>query len=726
MKEPGLARSLISLVASAKTHRLFPKMTRPVRLLSIFAVCLFHGGMDLSATTVDLVANATLSPVELDIGESVSFRLLNGKKRTFQVVEASAEVLFTNLERPKKSRPDGGSVYEMTCKILADGQPVTLRRYVCTQEAFYEPYVINGVRVWFDAVSDVENFLNLNHGRCKPNKRVRLVLQDATERICPDMLGEWAPLETEFIDIARTHGGDNCWMGAFLGADAHAGLDINHPAGTVHYAPFDLDDHYFFESLAKGHDNNRWRGIRRWDNGDIWMLQTHHVMSLLVPEHTKLSSGTPFCTSGGVKYGSHQHSHYMFKVIPAGSEQEIDLDPWIIYWQIFEDSRTRKNVIRARMNPLDPAQTGQAVSFDGSLSTPGMGKAGLTCFWTFGDGGTALGEKASHVFARPGVYAVTLTVGDGNRFASTTQHLSVNGSDLEKQVFVLKSSEETSFRPRPPDAMDVYGRSPSDLPHTMSFVARTKRLQPNVRHVRLANLGGGTLGEGSSDIRYMDGEGWLSIQISGEGNEQVAAVSVNAAGLPVGLYRALVSIKARDAENSPQLFWVSLLAPAHPAFPPISRRVQVPRQKVVDDGSPEFYATPWFWVGHRLHLLPKGYNGFSLMNGGRPRAGEFVRFTPDLEACRYEVKFAKDTPFDDGARFAVRVRHADGEDTVWVEPAKSRRIGTYDFEDGTDGFVEILAEGSTGQVIADAIVFERVEEVRGNPMTSASPSAGSE
>ena len=34
---------------------------------------------------------------------------------------------------------------------VADRQPLTLRRYVCSQETFYEPWVINGVRLWISA-----------------------------------------------------------------------------------------------------------------------------------------------------------------------------------------------------------------------------------------------------------------------------------------------------------------------------------------------------------------------------------------------------------------------------------------------------------------------------------------------------------------------------------------------------------------------------------------------
>lgn len=61
-------------------------------------------------------------------------------------------------------------------------------------------------------------------------------------------------------------------------------------------------------------------------------------------------------------------------------------------------------------------------------------------------------------------------------------------------------------------------------------------------------------------------------------------------------------------------------------------------------------------------------------------------------------------------RFAVKVKSKDGVKVIWVEPAKSTAIGTFDFHEGMDGYLEILAGGSTGQVLVDAIIFKRLED----------------
>jgi photosystem II stability/assembly factor-like uncharacterized protein len=56
-------------------------------------------------------------------------------------------------------------------------------------------------------------------------------------------------------------------------------------------------------------------------------------------------------------------------------------------------------------NPLR-AEAGAAAAFSTDLATP----TGLTFRWDFGDGSTATGATASHAYAHPGVYQVTLAV----------------------------------------------------------------------------------------------------------------------------------------------------------------------------------------------------------------------------------------------------------------------------------------------------------------------------
>lgn len=657
--------------------------TPRLALPALLAVALLPLRPAETAMTLRREAAATLTAVEMDCGDTLLFTLRNGQTRRMVLEATHAAILQTNLKTLKKARGGGATLYHFTCRIRLDGHPMALERYVGAQQAFYEPYVVNGVRLWFDAVADIFDFLTEEHGACKPRRDARFVLHDATEPVCPEEVLLWCPNEGNYIDMHDCYDGDDCWLGAYHGADAHGGLDINMPRGTPHWAPIDLDDHWLFNSLAAGHNNNRWRAVRQWPGGDRWTLQSHHIIRLLVPEHTPLEAGTHYAEGAGVHVGSHEHAHFVFKI--DHGEGDILVDPWILFWQAFENRKRRAGQLRAAMAPLAPAATGQPVAFRSLV--PGD----VRCTWTFGDGGCSFGPRPRHVFTAPGIYPVTLVVEDGERRAAATQHITVDGEPVDEPALVLEAPDELSFRPRPARAMDVYGWPPR-VSHTLAFVARPSRPRPRPRTV----LVGGAAGRELPPARVThDGGRWLRITCRGDHFQ----VAVDAAGLEPGTYAARARVERPGVLNSPQAFRVTLVVPSEP---PRSRAT-------VGVGSPGFACTPYFWVRNCAHGAAKGRGKPYLTNGGRPRDGEVARFAPDLAQGTYRVALHSKTPFPADSRFAVRVRHAEGEERVWMEPRRSRLVGQFPFEEGADGFVELLAAGSTGQVLADAVVFQRVE-----------------
>jgi hypothetical protein len=636
----------------------------------------------------------TLTAVEMNRGETLRFTLRNGQVRRLTVLETGAAIV-------ERVRP-GGVVYRFTCRVRIDGHAMTLQRYVCTQESFYEPYVVNGMRIWLDAVSDIVEMIPMRSMETQraPRAHARLAVQDATRPICPQPMGHWYPNRENFLDVGDCYNGDDCWLGPYLGKACHGGLDVNHRKGDPLWAPIDFDDHWLFNSLAAGHNNNRWRGTRRWPGGDVWALQSHHLIRMLVPEHTKLQRGAQYATAAGVWVGSHNHTHFVFKVAPRSGGPEIHLDPWIVFWQIFETDRARRGEIRAAMRPLAPARAGRAVEFAPTGSRAGAGGDRLRHVWTFGDGAGSDRARPTHTYLRRGVYPVTLVVDDGKARATCTQHVTVDGPAVRAAALALAAPDEPAFRPRPVQAMDVYGRPVRRIPHTLRFVARGTRPVPDTRTIEVRNLGGGVLPAAAARIEYGEGSGWLDVRPAGTRNAQTLRVSVDATKLKPGTYSAVVRVRCPGAVNSPQGFRVELTVP----------RGRPPAGVTVDDRDEGFYATPWFWVGHRFcRCRKRGFRDFYLTNGARAVEGEFARFTPDLRAGRYEVAFHEETPFSAKARFRVRVRHGGGEAIVRAHPARSRRIGVFEFDEGTDGFVEILAGGSTGVVIADAVVFRPAE-----------------
>ena len=63
------------------------------------------------------------------------------------------------------------------------------------------------------------------------------------------------------------------------------------------------------------------------------------------------------------------------------------------------------------------------VTFSGSATG---GTQPYTCSWDFGEGATATGQSASHLYLLPGTYTVTLTVTANGQTATTSQTITVS------------------------------------------------------------------------------------------------------------------------------------------------------------------------------------------------------------------------------------------------------------------------------------------------------------
>lgn len=286
-------------------------------------------------TSVHLRVTETLHAVELDVGHVLQITLADGSTSTLELRHTDAAISFSTLPEPGVEFAQARTFYQFSCVLRINGQDHHLEREVPTWRSFYEPWVIDGLRIWFDATADIFTFLRETHGRCAPTRQARFALQDATLRICPDPLHPWCPLRPRGLSIQDCYNGEDCWLGPYFGVSAHGGLDINHRRGTPIWAPIAFDRQFLFNSLAAGHENNRWRGLRRWPDGAEWVLQCHHLSALTVPENTPLAAGQHYAHGAGVHCGSHDHSHFVFAVRRDG--KETLLDPWILFWQMYQD-----------------------------------------------------------------------------------------------------------------------------------------------------------------------------------------------------------------------------------------------------------------------------------------------------------------------------------------------------------------------------------------------------
>lgn len=289
-------------------------------------------------------AKDTLTPIELNYGDTLEFLTSKGSIVTLTLLNTGGEVIFSDLESFDSPIDGAKTVYQFFCEIEVNKKYYILQREVPTQNSFYEPWNIDSINIWFDGISDIfkrdNGFLNEKDAAagifCKPNKKARFAIQDSLLDICPEKLHPLFPLPKDGIKIENCYRGEDCWMGPYNGFRAHGGLDINHPACTPLWAPFDLDDQYYFNSLKQGDKNNRWRGIRQWENGSKWVIQAHHMTNLTVEEHTPLKKGQQFANGAGVYSGVVDHSHFVFRIDEDG--KSYFLDPWILIWKMYKDS----------------------------------------------------------------------------------------------------------------------------------------------------------------------------------------------------------------------------------------------------------------------------------------------------------------------------------------------------------------------------------------------------
>ena len=143
--------------------------------------------------------------------------------------------------------------------------------------------------------------------------------------------------------------------------------------------------------------------------------------------------------------------------------------------------------------------------------------------------------------------------------------------------------------------------------------------------------------------------------------------------------------------------------------PPMPEHVSISKEKlggvVVDDMEAEL--TGFDSIGHTT----PGFVGQGYRHDGDAAKGEQrARFTPDLPAAgQYRVSITYGALSNRAANVPVIIHHADGEATVTVNQKKKpsgknalHPLGTYRFEKGKTGWIEIRNTGTQGHVIIDA------------------------
>lgn len=195
----------------------------------------------------------SLTPVEMALGDTLHFTLSDGRVWKLTLEDTAAQILEEDYARTGHPRDGDISAYGFSATVKINGHEKVLKRTVGTQASFYEPCQIDGVNIWLDGVATA--FRNRGgfmgekdwcHWQvCQPRRAARLAVQGAGRSICPEPMALWYDNPALQLDIKSCYNGEDCWMGPYMGAKAHCGLDINMPAGTILHAPINFDDHYY-------------------------------------------------------------------------------------------------------------------------------------------------------------------------------------------------------------------------------------------------------------------------------------------------------------------------------------------------------------------------------------------------------------------------------------------------------------------------------------------------
>ena len=679
------------------------------------------GGLRLAQAgeTIELAAKPTVTPVELNLGDTVKFKLLDGRTRTIRAVDTSARIIETPVAE--------GHVVMFDVTLEVDGHKVKVDRYTGTQQAFYEPLVVNGVRIWTDMALSVFNTIPMRYPgegnlRQRPWKDVRLALQDATIEDCPVKLSKWFDYVHPSIYIGDCYHGSDCWMGSFGEGATHGGLDVNQRKGDPLYAPLDFDGGGYFNSLAMGDNNNRWRGWRKWPDGSIWAFQVHHVITQRVERGENIRQGMHLFDGAGVWVGGFNHNHYELKIangrmpdwsagslsnedgpgrraLETGQPEVYHLDPWIYFRQIFRNEREKTGYVYPEMSPVGPAKTGEAVKF--SLTKGGSSDV----YWDFGDGAFSHGAAVLHRYAKSGIYAArAVVVRHDGTMDEVVRHLTVDGPPTAAPSPVVES-DDCGFDHWKAGVQYPFGFHAVDCrPGVIVFEAAgaSHGAGSESRTLRIGNAGAGRLPPLAASLPSACG--WLCLKTAMD----ELTLTIDPSKAAFGTNETVVVLRCDGSLNGDIEIPVCLHK---------SRSGAIGGDFVMDIGSRGFYATPGFWCSQRLRGSKRRY----LSSGSRPEADAVARFSPGpMEEGTYRVRVCADTPWTLGSSCEVNVKGAEGVRRVRFDPAKSWTVGDFRFASGSGNYVEFLAKDCVGSVVVNSLSFERLA---GDVSDSAPPRA---
>ena len=112
----------------------------------------------------------TLTAVERNEADTLDLTLSSGDRWKLEVVGTGAVAIHTTRKEIHFEKPATVTEIRFHVEVKINDNPHIFEREISSQRSFYEPWVVDGVRIWLDAVDDVFDFMDEIHGICRSNK----------------------------------------------------------------------------------------------------------------------------------------------------------------------------------------------------------------------------------------------------------------------------------------------------------------------------------------------------------------------------------------------------------------------------------------------------------------------------------------------------------------------------------------------------------------------------
>jgi MYXO-CTERM domain-containing protein len=172
-------------------------------------------------------------------------------------------------------------------------------------------------------------------------------------------------------------------------------------------------------------------------------------------------------------------------------------------------------------------------------------------------------------------------------------------------------------------------------PGSLSFDALEGGVDPDPKTVAVGNSGDGSL----DTVTVDESAGWLSVAVSGSGNNQTLSNQVDISGLTEGSYQTTVDVHCANAVNTPRSYDVGLVVGVEPALARIN--VTPASATVVESQNADFTATARDQNGDLFPVIidwsVSGGGSMNPASSGGAQSQHTSTFTSDGTAGTYTV-----------------------------------------------------------------------------------------